>query len=138
MSVTLLAQVHLTLLACTWYSKMWQPVGFVKPLDLARTCLLACTWYCKMWQPLDLAFTATCICPSETLFFTSPHHFLHLLVSDRCLVTHGWEMQIYQAWDTRLSRGWLNKEKVTGHPKHPPPFIRDGSFKQKIVLISVE
>ena len=124
MSVTLVAQVHLTLLACTWYRKMWQPVGFVKPVDLACTCLLACTWYCKMWQPLDffkpldlactsllactwccklwqplhLAFTATCISPSRTLFFTSPYHFLHLLVSDRCLVAHGWEMQIYQAW----------------------------------------
>ena len=124
MSVTLVAQVHLTLLACTWYRKMWQPVGFVKPVDLACTCLLACTWYCKMWQPLDffkpldlactsllactwcckmwqpldLAFTATCISPSRTLFFTSPYHFLHLLVSDRCLVAHGWEMQIYQTW----------------------------------------
>lgn len=39
---------------------------------------------------------------------------------------------------TSLSRGWLSKQKATGCPKHPPPFKGDGSFKQKILLISFE
>ena len=134
-----MAQVHLALLA--WLYLVQQDVAAGRLISLSLWILhvlasLLCTRYCKMWQPLDLAFTATCISPSGTLFFASPYCFLHWLVSDRlpiagrCIFTrHG---------GTRLSRVQLYKENAPGYPRRPPPFKGDGSFKQKILLISFE